>query len=76
MIVDYQKELENLQENLTRKENEQILFSQQLLESESKLQQILTDHALKCDKYEEDLQSLLEQRNCLLDQQVFHSEEQ
>lgn len=76
MIVDYQNQLEKLQENFTRKENEQTLFSQQLQESESKFQKILADHALKCEKYEEDLQSLLEQRNSLLDQQVLHSEEQ
>ena len=74
--MDYEKQLERLQKNLTRQESEQILFSQQLQESESKLQKILADHGLKCDKYEEDLQSLLEQRNSLLDQQVLHSEEQ
>ena len=76
IIENHQKQLEKLQEDLTKKEKEQILFSEQLKVSESKLQEMINNHALKCQKYEEDLQAFREERNSLVDQELMHSEKQ
>ncbi len=73
---DYQKQIEQLQENLSKKENEYNLLNRRLNELEGELQQTIDHHTSKSKKYEEDLQSLTHERNALIDQQLIYSEEQ
>jgi hypothetical protein len=73
---NYQKQNEQLEQNISEKDNERTSLSERLNEVELELRKIRDDHALKSVKDEEDLQSLVNERNALIEQQALHSEEQ
>ncbi len=75
-MEDYQKQIEQLQTNLSEKDEERTLLRERLNEIELELSKTSDDHISKSKKYEEDLQSLVHERNALIDQQLIHSEEQ
>jgi multidrug resistance efflux pump len=76
IVEDYQKQIEQLQQNLSGKDNEQISLGERLNEVELELRKTVDDHASKLIKYEEDLQSLVQERNALIENQRHDSEEQ
>jgi len=73
---NYQKQNEQLEQNISEKDNERTSLSERLNEVELELRKIRDEHALKLVKDEEDLQSLVKERNALIEQQTLHSEEQ
>jgi len=76
IVEDYQKQIEQLQQKLSEKDNEQISLGERLNEVELELRKTVDHHASKLIKYEEDLQSLVQERNALLENQRHYSEEQ
>ncbi len=69
MIEDYQTQIEQLQQNLSQKDEERTVLRERLDEVELELKTTLDEYASKSTNYEENLQSLIEQ-------QRIHSEEQ
>ncbi len=61
MIEEYQNKIEQLQQNLFEKDNETNSLTQRLNELELELQRAIDDHTSKSNKYEENLQSTIEQ---------------
>lgn len=72
---DYQKQIEKLQQKLLDRDDETNLHNARLNEVELELRKTIDDHALKSVKHEEDLQSLIEERNTLTEQNALHLEE-
>ncbi len=61
MIEGYQNKIEQLEKNLFEKDNETNSLTQRLNELELELQRAIDDHTSKSNKYEENLQSTIEQ---------------
>ncbi len=68
-IEDYQKQIEQLQKNLSQKDEEQILLGERLNEVELEFKKISDDHASTMARYE----SLVQERDALTKQQVLES---
>jgi seryl-tRNA synthetase len=73
---NYKKQIEELQQNVSDKDNERSSLTARLNEIEAELRKTIDDHALKSIKHEEDLQSVIEERNTLIEQQTHYSEQQ
>ena len=71
MIEDLRKEISQLQDNLSLKDDERILLQERLDEVELELSKTLNDQASTMSKY----QSLVNERNVLIEQQTIHSTE-
>jgi hypothetical protein len=70
-MEDYRKQIEQLQLNLSEKDNERTLLSERLNEVELELRKTLDDHASTMTKFE----ILLEERDALVEQDVRRSAE-
>jgi len=68
---NYQKQIEQLQENLSEKDNKRTSLSERLSEVEVELKNAIDDHALLKTKYE----TLIEERNALEAQHALQSAE-
>ncbi len=68
---NYQKQIEELQQNLSEQIHERTSLSERLNEVEVNLQKAIDDHASLKAKYE----TLIEERNALEEQQALHSAE-
>jgi chromosome segregation ATPase len=68
---NYQKQIEQLQQNLCEKDNERSSLSERLNEVELELKKAIDDHASVKAKYE----SPIEERDALVGQQILHSTE-
>ncbi len=73
---NHQKQIEELEQKISEKDNERTSISERLNEVELELRKMSDEHALKSVKHEEDLQSLVKERNALIEQQAIYSEEQ
>jgi septal ring factor EnvC (AmiA/AmiB activator) len=69
MLEEYQKYIEQLQQSLFEKDNEKNSLNQRLNELELELQKTIDDHTSK-------LQSIIQERDALIEQERIHSEEQ
>ena len=70
IIDNYDKQIRQLQQQLSQKEDERALLRERLNEVELELSQASTS-----SMYEEQLQSLVHERDALVEQQVLHSAE-
>jgi len=68
---NYQKQIQELQQNISEKDNERNALSERLNEVELELKIAVDDHASVKAKYE----TLIEERNALGEQQALHSAE-
>ncbi len=68
---NYQKHIQELQQNLSEKDNERSSLSERLNEVELELKKAVDDHASVKAKYE----LLTEGQNALVEQQALHSTE-
>jgi chromosome segregation ATPase len=68
---NYQKHFQELQQNLSEKDNERTALSERLNEVELDLKKAIDDHASLKAKYE----TLIEERNVLVEQQALFSTE-
>jgi predicted negative regulator of RcsB-dependent stress response len=75
MIEDYEKQIGQLQQALSQNEDERTLLRQRLNEVELEFRKTLDDHSSTSAMYEEQFQSLVQERNTLLEQQVLQSVE-
>ena len=57
------------------KDNERNSLHERLIALENELRKTVDDHTSKSNEYEQNLQSLTEERNALIEQQAMHSEE-
>ncbi len=68
---NYQKHFQELQQNLSEKDNERTALSERLNEVELDLKKAIDDHVSLQAKYE----TLIEERNVLVEQQALFSTE-
>jgi hypothetical protein len=68
---DLQKEIDQLQNDLSQKDDERILLQERLNKVELELKKTLDDQTSTVSKY----QSLVNERNALIEQQTIHSTE-
>jgi len=68
---NHQKHIQELQQNISEKDNERTSLSERLNEVELELKKAVDDHASLQGKYE----SLIEERDALVGQQILHSTE-
>jgi hypothetical protein len=71
LIQDYQKEIDQLQQSLSQKEGQQTLSQEHLNQVELELRKAVDSHALAMNQYE----SLIQERDALVEQQVLQSAE-
>jgi chromosome segregation ATPase len=71
MVKDHQTQIEQLQRNLSEKDNERSSLSERLNEVEFELRKTVNDHASTMAES----QSLVEERDALVEQQKLHSAE-
>jgi hypothetical protein len=71
IVEDYQKQIKQLQQNLSQKDDERILLRERLNEVELELRKTLDNDASVMAKYE----SVVEERDRLVKQQTLHSTE-
>src|SRR5690349_17091585 len=72
-IEDYEKQIKQLQQKLSQNEDERCLLRQRLNEVELEFTKLLDDRASISAMYEEQLHSLVQERNALVAQQVLQS---
>jgi predicted nucleic acid-binding Zn-ribbon protein len=73
MIEDYQKQIGQLQQKLSHNEDERTLLRERLNEVELEFRKTFDDNTSTLTMYEEQLQSLVQERNALVEQQAHHS---
>jgi hypothetical protein len=71
LIQDYQKEIDQLQQNLSQKDAQQTSLQEHLNQVELELKKVVDSHALAMNQYE----SLIQERDALVEQQVLQSAE-
>lgn len=74
-VDDYQKQIKQLQQKLSQNEDERGLLRERLNEIELEFRQTMDDRATTVAMYEEQLQSLVQERNALVEQQGLQSNE-
>jgi hypothetical protein len=74
-IVDYEKQISQLQQKLSQKDDERVLLRERLNEVELEHAKTLDDRALTQSMFDEQLQSLIQERNALVEQQIRQSTE-
>jgi predicted nucleic acid-binding Zn-ribbon protein len=74
-IEDYEKQIDQLQQNLSHNEDERSLLRERLNEVELEFRKTVDDNTSTLTMYEEQLQSLVTERNALVEQQVRQSVE-
>jgi PIN domain nuclease of toxin-antitoxin system len=68
-IEDYEKQIKQLQQKLSQNEDERSLLRERLNEVEIEFRKTFDEHASTTAMYEEQLQSLVQERNALVEQQ-------
>ncbi|CAF3726526.1 unnamed protein product [Rotaria magnacalcarata] len=74
-IENYEKQIHQLQQKLSQNDDEKILLRERLNEVELELRKVLDEHASTTAMYEEQLQSLIIERDAIVEQQIFQSNE-
>ncbi len=74
-IEDYEKQIKQLQQKLSQNEDERSLLRERLNEVELEFRKTFDDRASTTAMYEEQLQSLVQERNALVEQQAIQSAE-
>jgi predicted nucleic acid-binding Zn-ribbon protein len=74
-IENYEKQIKQLQQKLSQNEDERSLLRERLNEVELELTKTLDDRASTLAMYEEQLQSAVQERNALVEQQALQSAE-
>jgi len=74
-IENYEKQIKQLQQKLSQNEDERSLLRERLNEVELELTKTLDDRASTLAMYEEQLESAVQERNALVEQQVLQSAE-
>ena len=72
---DYESQIKELKEKLSQNEDERSLLRERLNEVELELRKTFDDHSSVLNKYEEQLQSAVQERNALVEQQAIQSTE-
>ena len=67
-IENYQHQIDQLQIKLSQNEDERILLRRHLNEIELEFRKTLDDRTLTLSMYEEQLQSVIQERNALVEQ--------
>ncbi len=75
IIGDYEKQIKQLQQKLSQNEDERSLLRQRLNEVELEFRKTLDDHSSTSAMYEEQFQSVVQERNTLVEQQALQSAE-
>ena len=66
---DHERQIKQLQQKLSQNEDERSLLRERLNEVEVEFRQAIDDRASTIAMYEEQLQSLVQERNALVEQQ-------
>ncbi|CAF3326714.1 unnamed protein product, partial [Rotaria socialis] len=74
-IEDSEKQIHQLQQKLSQNDDEKLLLRERLNEVELELRKVLDDHTSTRARYEEQLQSLITERDAIFEQQVLQSNE-
>jgi predicted nucleic acid-binding Zn-ribbon protein len=74
-IEDYEKQMNQLQQKLSQNEDERSLLRERLNEIELEFRKTLDDNTSTLSMYEEQLQSAVQERNALVEQQALQSAE-
>lgn len=74
-LEDYEQQVKQLQQKLSQNENERKLLRERLNEVELEFQQTIDDRASTIAMYEQQLQSLVQQRSALVNQHQLQSME-
>ncbi|CAM4918168.1 unnamed protein product [Rotaria socialis] len=74
-IEDSEKQIHQLQQKLSQNDDEKLLLRERLNEVELELRKVLDDHTSTRARYEEQLQSLITERDAIVEQQVLQSNE-
>ncbi|CAF2108518.1 unnamed protein product, partial [Rotaria magnacalcarata] len=74
-IENYEKQIHQLQQKLSQNDDEKLLLRERLNEVELELRKVLDEHASTTAMYEEQLQSLIIERDAIVEQQIFQSNE-
>ena len=74
-IEDYQKQIKQLQQKLSQNEDERSLLRERLNEVELEFTKTIEDRSSTLAMYEEQLQSLVQERDALVQQQVLETTE-
>ncbi len=75
IIEDYEKQIKQLQQKLSQNEDERSLLRERLNEVEVEFTRTIDDRASTLAMYEDQLQSAVQERNALVEQQVLQSAE-
>ena len=70
---DHEQQIKDLQQKLSRNEDERSLLRERLNEVELEYREAIDDRASTLAMYEEQLQSLVQERNALVEQQQTRS---
>ena len=74
-LDEYVQQIKQLQQKLSQNEDERTLLRERLNEVELEFRKSLDDHSSVLNNYERQLQSIVQERNTLLEQQVGQSAE-
>ncbi|CAF4696429.1 unnamed protein product, partial [Rotaria socialis] len=74
-IENYEKQIRQLQQKLSQHDDEKSLLRERLNEVELELRKVLDDHTSTTALYDEQLQSLITERDAIVEQQIFQSNE-
>ncbi|CAF0778122.1 unnamed protein product [Rotaria sordida] len=74
-IEDYEKQIHQLQQKLSQNNDERTLLRERLNEVELEFRKTLDDHLSTTNMYEEQLQSLVQERDAFVQQQVLQTTE-
>jgi hypothetical protein len=75
MIEDYQKQINQLQQKLSQNNDERTLLRERLNEVELEFSKTLNDRASTVTVYEKQIESLVQERNAVIEQQVLQAAE-
>jgi hypothetical protein len=75
IVEDYEKQIKQLQQKLSQNEDERSLLRERLNEVELEFTRTIDDRASTLAMYEDQLQSTVQERNALVQQQVLQSAE-
>jgi predicted nucleic acid-binding Zn-ribbon protein len=74
-IENYEQQIKQLHQKLSQNEDERTLLRERLNEVELEFRKTLDDRSSTSAMYEEQFQSLVQERNALVEQQVLESAE-
>lgn len=74
-VDDFHQQIQQLQQKLSQNDDERTLLRERLDEVELEFSKLLEDRASTLTMYEEQVQSLVQERNALLEQHILESSE-